>query len=257
MKRKFQALILLMLVVFASFVFAIPENKGTEKAESKSPAIESNNIVPPQLSENELKKVVFIRYHPNFAKEKPCNNNGVCDKNEKGWCSDCKKTEPTEPEPSSNCYDFLTGSMPKWDWIENYYYSSSDLGQSSGTAAQKWNVAAQTTVLGQGIPGTYAWGRYDNRNSVSYGDYAEEGVIGVTMVWYRGKTIYEYDIMYDTDFFPGALDLDTVVLHEMGHAAGMGDLYSTECSDQVMYGIYRGVKTELQEGDILGIQTLY
>ncbi len=63
--------------------------------------------------------------------------------------------------------------------------------------------------------------------------------------------------MFDTDYFPGSIDLDTVVLHEFGHGAGLADLYESVCRDEVMYGYYKGEKTELQEGDIAGIKILY
>ena len=65
--------------------------------------------------------------------------------------------------------------------------------------------------------------------------------------------------MFDTDYFPGTgdFDLDTVVLHEFGHAAGLGDLYNIDCAEEVIYGIYTDTKTDLGSGDILGIQKLY
>jgi hypothetical protein len=50
----------------------------------------------PQPAEEELRKVVFVRYAPGFQKEKPCDHNGVCDPDEKGWCSDCKKNGEEE-----------------------------------------------------------------------------------------------------------------------------------------------------------------
>ncbi len=83
-------------------------------------------------------------------------------------------------------------------------------------------------------------------------------MLAVTAIWFRGKSIYEYDIMFDTDYFPNEdFDLDTVALHEFGHGAGLGDLYDSTCEDEVMYGYYTGEKTELKIGDITGIQTLY
>jgi hypothetical protein len=88
-------------------------------------------------------------------------------------------------------------------------------------------------------------------------------VIAVTALWYLGSYIYEYDIMFDYDYFPngqeGAYDLETVALHEFGHAAGLNDLYSTACSDQVMYGYLSlgETRTTFGNGDITGIQILY
>ena len=85
-------------------------------------------------------------------------------------------------------------------------------------------------------------------------------MLGVARMWYRGKNIYEYDIMLDIDYFPvGSFDMDTVVLHEFGHAAGLGDLYDNACAAEVMY--YKlgpdDVKIALGEGDTVGIQILY
>jgi hypothetical protein len=210
----------------------------------------------PQLSESKLTKIVFIRYAPGFQKDKPCNNDGICDPDEKGWCSDCKKGE--EEPPETTCYGFLAGSKPRWNWVEDYYYSTPDLGTSSALATDIWNGATSATIFGNGFLGTYEWGVYDYNNSISYGDYSETGVIAVAKVWFRGKNIYEYDIMFDTDYFPGGgIDLDTVALHEFGHGAGLDDLYDTICETEVMYGRYDGVDLDLGLGDTAGIQILY
>ena len=230
----------------------IAANKGTQKAKGAPEFVM-------ELSEKDLTKIVFIRYAPGFEKEKPCNNDGICDADERNWCSDCKSTieEPTV----APCYDFLAKSKPRWNWLENYYYNDSALGSLSAIAVNTWeNVPNTRDIFGNGLFGSYTWGVYDYNNSVSFANYPEEGVLGVTAIWFRGKNIYEYDIMYDTDYFPtGSFDLPTAVLHEMGHAAGLGDLYDTTCIDNVMYGYLSPgqVKTTPIGGDIIGLQTLY
>jgi hypothetical protein len=247
-------------ILTAGLAFALPANKGIEKAKEMSPAITDKGVkAPPEfvidLPESQLAKVVFIRYAPEFSKEKPCNNNDVCDLNEGGWCADCRGGDKEEPDTA--CYDFLAGSKPHWNWTEDYYYSTSELGAVSVWATGIWDEITSATIFGIPLAGTYNWGIYDYKNAISYGDYPEEGVIAVTAVWFRGKNIYEYDIMFDTDYFPGTIDLDTVGLHEFGHAAGLGDLYDAACVSEVMYGIYDGVDLDLGAGDTAGIQKLY
>ena len=247
--------ILAITTILAGLVFALPILPSNLPWQPRvaSPAITDDGQVqlPSQLPESQLTKIVFVRYAP--GQEKPCNNNGICDPDEKGWCSDCKSEEPA---PTA-CYGFLSGAQPKWNWIEDYYYSGSSLGSSSSNAVTTWESATIGNIFGNGISGSYPWGIYDLVNSISYGNYQEPGVLGVTAIWYRGKNIYEYDIMFDTDYFPGTIDLDTVVLHEFGHAAGLDDLYNTVCIDEVMYGYYEGIKLALGNGDITGIRTLY
>jgi len=213
------------------------------------------------LPESKLTKIVFIRYASGFQKEKPCDNDGVCDPGEKGWCSDCK--DGGEEPPQDLCCGFLSGAKPRWNTIENYYYDNNNLGSVSDWATGRWDEATSATIFGEGLSGAGIWGNYDGRNSVVYDDYPQNGVLGVTAIWFRGKTIYEYDIMLDLDYFPNGkeadYDLETVVLHEFGHAAGLGDLYNTDCSQEVMYGHLapNETRTTLGPGDTAGIQILY
>ncbi len=167
---------------------------------------------------------------------------------------------PKDNDKEPECYTFLAGAKPRWQWQEGYVYNDAYLGDSTAWATSVWNTGADYAIFGSGVSGDYPWGVYDYVNMITYEDYPDGNVIGATRIWYQGKKIYEYDVLYDTDYFyPGSsYDLDTVVLHEMGHAAGLGDVYEDACVDVVMHGIYQGYpKLELAEPDLTGINRLY
>lgn len=270
-KLLFSFLIAVVVIVLAgSVASALPTNRGIDNAKEASPAIDDSGELkaPPefvaQLPENELTKIIFIRY-ASAREPAECGNN-ICEPREKKSCpSDCQQRGDDE-EPIS-CYGFLAGAKPHWNWVEDYYYNDSDLGTISSFATSVWDSATSATIFGSGFSGAGTWGDYDYKNSIVYGNYDDTGmcptsdpcVIGVTAVWFQGKNIYEYDILFDTDYFPGSasVDLDTVVLHEFGHAAGLNDLYNTSCVSEVMYGYYDGVDLDLGPGDTFGIQKMY
>jgi hypothetical protein len=232
------------VVLLTSVAWALPTNK---KAQGPPEFV-------PQLSESKLTKIVFIRYAP--GKAPACNDNDICEPGEnwKKCPNDCKKQDEEPEEPA--CYEFLAGSKPRWNWVEGYYPVSS-LSSVSAWATNVWNKATSATIFGNELSGPGPWGDYDYKNSIVFGNYEDSNVIAVTAIWFRGKNIYEYDIMFDDDYFPGEVDLDTVALHEFGHGAGLGDLYDTVCKTEVMHGIYDGVDLDLGPGDIVGIQALY
>jgi len=56
------------------------------------------------------------------------------------------------------------------------------------------------------------------------------------------------------------MDTQNIATHELGHAAGMGDLYETTAALETMYGYSTEGETskrDLYFGDIAGIQNLY
>lgn len=99
---------------------------------------------------------------------------------------------------------------------------------------------------------------FDGFNDVGWARLSGS-VLGVT--WYS-TTIDEADMAINQRFpwstgctqLPGRYDLQTVVLHENGHVAGLG--HSGD-PNAVMYASYQTARCVLSQDDINGIATLY
>ncbi len=257
------------LVLLASgVVMAIP-NQAADVAKEKAP---------------DLEKIEFIHWKKGFAKP-PCNNDGICDPEENPSCPDCKNGEE-EPVPMTTCYAFLGQygkTLLKWKALPVSYVinptnpdglSEADVTSAISAAAEEWDSWTGVELFDDNYttstgPET-VYGVQNYENAISFGDYPTEGVIAVARVWYSPatKTIVEFDIMFDTDWDWGdatvgssvVMDLQNIAVHELGHGAGLADVYEAECSTVTMYG-YSGYgeiqKRDLEEPDIAGIQELY
>lgn len=240
----------------------IPANeKAKEKGKAgNSPVIEANDhwaLAPPGLE-----KIVFIHYKKSFAKPP--------------WAGGGKK--------EAECYDFL-GKWVKWQelpvnyaidpanpqgLLESFVTSAISAGAEewdSWTSAELFNTY---TVINDGSWDSDA---PDGRNELLFGDYPKEGAIAVTVIWgyFSGppssRKIIEFDIMFDIDWTWGdatvdsaVMDLQNIAVHELGHGAGLADVYETECSLVTMYGYSDYGETKkrtLEQSDIIGLQTLY
>jgi len=161
--------------------------------------------------------------------------------------------DPDNPDglPEGFIVAAITASAEEWD-----RYTSVDLfGAYSVDYSASWDDDAP-----------------DGANELVFGDYPREGVIAITIVWgyFSGppglREIVEFDVMFDTDYAWGdaaalggaVMDLQDIATHELGHGAGLGDLYYCELETMYGYAFYgETMKRDLYAGDIAGIQYLY
>lgn len=182
------------------------------------------------------------------------------------------------------CYGFFA-SNAKWRSIEPWLMNAGNLrGLDADTvfnllvgAVNKWEATANADILGGGIlTNTLLAADFispDNQNEAYFADIDEVGAIGITVVWGvfggppNNRRLVEWDMIFDDVDFdwstvgdPLKMDFDNIATHELGHAAGLIDLYNTGCGEETMYGYSTEGETKkqtLNAGDIAGINKLY
>lgn len=209
-----------------------------------------------------LSKITFIHYKKNQAR-----GNGA--------------SRP-RPTPVSSCYGFLS-SGAKWKTIEPYLVNPNNLNglssdfivDSMEMGVNEWEKYGGNIFGAVGVGFSAVYGVYDNKNSVQFGVYDDPQVIAVTSVWgyFSGppktRELVEWDMLFnegsdwrwgDATVDSSLMDLTNIATHELGHSAGMDDLYETSCTAETMYGYSSEgevSKRDLNAGDIVGIQKLY
>jgi len=217
-----------------------------------------------------------------FVKPGTICGNGICESGENAnKCPEDCTDEPEEPDASS-CYGFLSRGA-KWKTVEQYIVDSANTRGLDGTFIQnnvatdivKWETAAGVNILGDEIAGIVDGADMtspDNKNELYFADIDHEGAIAIAIIWgvFGGpppfRELVEWDMIFDDVDFDwgvgetGKMDFENIATHELGHSVGMGDLYTSECSEQTMYGYasYGEIKKgTLEAGDITGIKELY
>jgi hypothetical protein len=262
------AVIAVLVLLASGVVMAVP-NEAADVAKERAPHLE---------------KIEFVHWKEGFARP-TCNSNGICEPElgENPSCADCKNGE--EEEPAAACYAF-SGKYGKtylqWRELPVSYVintmnpdglSEDFVTTAISAGAEAWDDRTATGIFDNSYASSNGseteYGVQNYVNAISFGNYTTEGVIAVARVWYNPatKTIVEFDIMFDTDWTWGdaavdstVMDLQNIAVHELGHGAGLADVYEAECSVVTMYA-YSGYgetqKRDLEEPDITGIQELY
>jgi hypothetical protein len=252
MKMKVKLKFIVSVLLLASLIFSAATTSALLPAPSKGKAN------PPGLE-----KIVFIHYKRGHAKPPwaPGKGNG---------------------NGESKCYDFLAKGA-KWKTTEDYRVNPNNADgvlvnhvlDSALAGVNEWEQYGGSSIFGSQIrddDASYNDGNFDDENTISFGDVSYEGAIGVTTVWgyFSGppgtRELLEWDMLLDQVDFdwgnhdPSKMDVQNIITHELGHSAGMGDLYEIGCLTETMYGYSEEGETskrDLNSGDIAGIQKLY
>lgn len=139
------------------------------------------------------------------------------------------------------------------------------------TSAETWDAATSRELINDSYAVDYSasYGNLDGKNAVAFGTYSDNGAIAVTSVWYNRftKRIVEFDQIYNTYFAwgdattnPAIMDFQNIATHELGHAVGLSDIYTSTCGSVTMYGYGTEGETgkrTLEAPDVQGLQKMY
>lgn len=193
--------------------------------------------------------------------------------------------KPPKPSADTRLYTFLARGA-KLRSTEAFVVNAANadgVGSSAimaamNTAASTWEAQVTTNIFGDGSPTNDAlaadWKQPDGVNEVYFSETElDSGTVAVTVVWgiFSGsqstREIFEWDMVFNDGLaepwgegLDDGWDVLEIATHEIGHSAGLGDLYTSSATEQTMYG-YASVgeikKRTLESGDIAGIKALY
>ena len=198
------------IMIVGIFLFPMQSAAIIEMPEQANDQVKRSPVISDdgQLTPPGLEKIVFIHYKKGFGKP--------------SWVGGGKK------EKELKCYDFL-GRGLKWkepfvDYVINpkpHDELESLMISAMEAAANEWDSHTSSGLFGGYSIDYYAeWDidAPDGTNELVFGDYPEDGVIGVTVVWgyFSGppglREIIEFDILFDTDFTWGEANGDETVM---------------------------------------------
>ena len=175
MKKIITLLILVLLAIPLVLAMLIPAaDKAKENAKADNSLViekvEIEGVEHLTLTPPGLEKIVFIHYKKGFAKPP--------------WAGGGK------PDKGTKCYDFL-GRGVKWKELPVSYVIHPDLEAGAISAsAETWDDATLEELFSDSyeLDSTVSWDGWknsvpDGRNELLFGDYPQEGVIAVAVVW--------------------------------------------------------------------------
>jgi len=248
METKYPSILAISLLLLSATVAASMVIPANENAKERAQAPENSPVIGDDW---DIERVDFVHY--------------------------VKPENPAKPPKTDVCYKLMG---VKWSTLPVNYYvnptnpyglSSEFVTSTISLSAETWDVSTSKDLFNNAyaVDSSAQYGIYDGKNAIVFADYNSNTAIAVTSVWYskRTKQILEFDQIYNTRFVwgdatidPGVMDLQNIATHELGHAVGLDDLYTSSCTAVTMYGYSTEgelSKRTLEQPDIAGLQKMY
>ena len=179
-----------------------------------------------------------------------------------------------KPGNTEGAYSLYKGGVKWADGVEvSYKVNSSGVSNKAVQAIvdsfNAWDDETSRDLFADSAGDTTNTGvKYDEENTISWTSIPQQGVIAMCSFWVntKSKQIVEFDIEFNTYYVwstsgaSGAMDVQNIATHEIGHTLVLNDLYQPVNSSQTMYG-YSDLgdisKRTLESGDIAGLWALY
>lgn len=150
--------------------------------------------------------------------------------------------------------------MEKPYYVNPNTFDVTDELEAVQNAARTWSSAGACFQFPYGGTTTKTLAAYDDENVVFWGDGLSYPALAQTTIWYNIATgdSLECDMEFNDNFTWSTsgydYDVETVALHEFGHFLV---LCHSDTPEAVMYKYYQGLRRDLHQDDISGIQYIY
>ena len=168
------------------------------------------------------------------------------------------------------------GAAVRWPATSAGFYINPAGAPSTGlpairAAMQTWTDVATSnfSFAYRGQTASASYGHNDGVNMVCFGVLGAgyESTLSLNTFWFNSQTgrLLDSDIKFNTEFAwatdgsPGAFDVQTIALHELGHALALDDLYGSADTAKAMYAYCNEgeIKRSLTQDDKDGITYIY